>query len=555
VKAVLDVRQPAADRPGAAPAGPGRLDRFDVAALVGLFVLAFVPRIAWRAEVPTEWDSVQFVLGVTDFDVTQGRPHPPGYWLLILSGRLVRAVTGLGPHGALLLVAAAASALTAAVGYLLGRALRCRAMGLALGLILATAPLLSFYGTIANSYSVEACGGAVLALVAVSARPGGRHHIGAALALAAVAGFRPSAFVLFLPVAVVAVLRTRRDLRGVVTAAAVFAVAVALWAVPEILEQPGGLDPILRENRELWEEASQRTSIVHGASVEAWARNMGRSGVLTFLSLLPALVAVGAALVTGRLSRRDRPARGDAARRRARPEAGALVAAVAPGLLIAVFVHFGKEGYVLTYLPALLALVLVLVDWDRRRVAGAALAVTALFGVYELRVFDAHEGLVPAWVDDHVPIVGRADLGSPYRLTRHTLRLVDRDARAYLDLRTVLDPSRDAIVCEGDEGATRFRQLGYELPEFVIHMVNPGQDIFRMRDNRWSVDEDQVLEVPPGGRAVFVFNAPPPEILDLVARGLATAVPLPSGPTAWAVPAGVSVFGVTVTATPDAGTI
>jgi hypothetical protein len=211
-------------------------------------------------------------------------------------------------------------------------------------------------------------------------------------------------------------------------------------------------------------------------------------------------------------------------------------------------------GYLLTYLPALAALVLCLVDWSRRVVAVAAIVVVAVTGLYELHVFEANDSLVGRWVVGTVPILGRTDLGAPYGLTRTQIRTVDRDARSYLALRDVLDPNRDAIVCEGDEGAVRFRQLGYELPEFVIHMVNPGDDIYRMHDNRWALEDDRVLEVLPGGRAVFVFNAPPPEILALVDRGQATAVHLATGPTAWAVPAGVTVFGLTIVETPTAAT-
>jgi len=217
-----------------------------------------------------------------------------------------------------------------------------------------------------------------------------------------------------------------------------------------------------------------------------------------------------------------------------------------PGFFVATFIHFGKQGYVLTFLPSLAAMVLCLVDWNRRAVAVTALAVVAVTGVYELHVFDSNDGLVSPWVVDHVPIVGRRDLGAPYAMTRTTLKTVDRDARSYLALREVLDPRRDAIVCEGDEGAIRFRQLGYELPEFVIHQVNPGSDVIRMHDNFWAVEKDQVVEVLPGGRAVFVFNAPPPEILALQQQGLATPIRLSTGPTAWAVPAGTTVFGVRI---------
>ncbi len=420
-------------------------------------------------------------------------------------------------------------------------------MGLALGLFLATSPFLSFYGAIANSYSVECFGATVLALIAVTAHPGGRHHIWAALALAGVAGFRPSAFVLVAPLAVVAVLRTRHDWRGLAVSAGVLVVASAAWAIPEILEQPGGLEPILRTNRDLWNEASQRTSILHGAPADAWFKNIGIGSVHTFLAvavlLLTALVAVVVAVVaTGSRLRWRRPS----------AQVAILAVGVLPGFVVATFVHFGKQGYVLTFLPSLAAMILCLVDWDRRTVAATALAVVAVTGVYQLHVFASNDGLVGPWVVEHVPILGRRDLGAPYSMTRTTLKTVDRDARSYLALRDVLDPNRDAVVCEGDEGAIRFRQLGYELPEFVIHMVNPGKDIIRMHDNTWAVENDSVLEVLPGGRAVFTFNAPPPEILALEQQGLATRIRLSTGPTAWAVPPGVTVFGVSIQENPNA---
>ena len=546
MNAAVDVREAEAAPGPPAPSPRTGLGRWDVGAMAALFVLGFVPRILWRAGVPTEWDSVQFVLGVTHFDVEQGRPHPPGYYLLIVSARLVRLVTGLGPHGALLLIAATGSALTAAVGYLLGRALRGPWMGLALGLFFATSPFLSFYGSIANSYSVECLGATVLALLAVTAHRGSRHHIWAALALAAVAGFRPSAFVLVAPLALIAVLRSRRDWRSLAVAGGVLVVASAAWAIPEIVEQPGGLEPILRTNRDLWNQASERTSILHGAPADAWFKNIGIGSVHTFLAvavlLLTALVAFGAFLAAGRRPRWRRPS----------GQIAILAVGVLPGFLVATFVHFGKQGYVLTFLPSLAAMILCLVDWDRRSVAATALAVVAVTGVYELHVFASNDGLVGPWVVDHVPILGRHDLGAPYNMTRATLKTVDRDARSYLALREVLDPSRDAIVCEGDEGAIRFRQLGYELPEFVIHMVNPGKDVIRMHDNTWAVEGDAVLEVLPGGRAVFTFNAPPPEVLALQQQGLATPIRLSTGPTAWAVPAGVTVFGVSIQENPNA---
>ncbi|MCB1491711.1 MAG: DUF2723 domain-containing protein [Rhodobiaceae bacterium] len=41
-----------------------------------------------------EWDSVQFALGLEDFDITRHQPHPPGYPVYIAAGKLLFALTG-----------------------------------------------------------------------------------------------------------------------------------------------------------------------------------------------------------------------------------------------------------------------------------------------------------------------------------------------------------------------------------------------------------------------------------------------------------------------------
>ena len=50
-----------------------------------------------------DWDSVQFALGVTDFNLFQHQPHPPGYPLYILSGWL-GGLMGSSPQSALVSV-------------------------------------------------------------------------------------------------------------------------------------------------------------------------------------------------------------------------------------------------------------------------------------------------------------------------------------------------------------------------------------------------------------------------------------------------------------------
>lgn len=67
-----------------------------LAALALIFALAHVPFLATSLE---DIDSVNFALGVRDFDVATHRPHPPGYPVYIALGKVATAIAGLGVDG------------------------------------------------------------------------------------------------------------------------------------------------------------------------------------------------------------------------------------------------------------------------------------------------------------------------------------------------------------------------------------------------------------------------------------------------------------------------
>lgn len=68
-----------------------------LAALALAFALAHIPFLAHSLE---DIDSVNFALGVRDFDVADHRPHPPGYPLYIAIGKFSTAVAGTLMAGA-----------------------------------------------------------------------------------------------------------------------------------------------------------------------------------------------------------------------------------------------------------------------------------------------------------------------------------------------------------------------------------------------------------------------------------------------------------------------
>ena len=53
--------------------------------IAGLAALFAFTRSHWL----DDWDSVNFALGLDDFDVVKHQPHPPGYPIYIAAGKLV----------------------------------------------------------------------------------------------------------------------------------------------------------------------------------------------------------------------------------------------------------------------------------------------------------------------------------------------------------------------------------------------------------------------------------------------------------------------------------
>jgi 4-amino-4-deoxy-L-arabinose transferase-like glycosyltransferase len=87
--------------------------------LASLFVL--VSRVSFLPPSLEDFDSVNFSLGLAEFDPLRHQPHPPGYAVFILLGKLLRAVCASDTVALALLSALAQAALVQPLFVLLAR--------------------------------------------------------------------------------------------------------------------------------------------------------------------------------------------------------------------------------------------------------------------------------------------------------------------------------------------------------------------------------------------------------------------------------------------------
>lgn len=216
--------------------------RRDWVFVLAFFLLSLVLRVPFRSEYAYHWDSAQFALAIEHYDLRLGLPHPPGFFLYVMLGRLVNGVVG-DPHASLVWISVVAGSVLAALGYLLGKLMFGQKCGVLAGVILATSPLTWFHSEIALTTIVDSALVTATALVCwlvAMRRTGWRTWVGLGVLLAVVAGTRGQSAPVLLPLWVYALWR-QPEKRWPRLGVAVFAAAVAtlVWFVP-MVQMSGG---------------------------------------------------------------------------------------------------------------------------------------------------------------------------------------------------------------------------------------------------------------------------------------------------------------------------
>ena len=566
--------------------------------LVGVATL--VARLATAATGPTDWDSAQYTAAVTRFDVTHGRPQPPGYWLYVEAGRLVHG-TGIGTVQSLVLVGAVASAAAAGFTVVAGRDLGGRWVGTCAGLLIAASPFAWFNGSIVATYSFDLTIAPLLIILAWRARPHSWHGAGALVALALVTGLRQSAGAMFLPLALVAVAGSVRRVREVLTAVGLGLVALAAWLVPMALEQPGGITSWARATRAESQGAVDATSVLHHAS--GGAANLGTFAAYTTLALLPlvaltlvAALGLGIRAVVRAIRRTtddtapDDPAVADAPgaarrlpvaahgasgpRHRRRPpplvrpwyqsRTVILVAATVPPVAVVTLVEFAKSGYLLSYLPgAVIALLLAPAALMRsrpgHRTAARAWGVVATLTVLAVAGFGADrflyaEGVLPVTTQlgMHGLWLTQARYQAPYTQTRTFIRSVDRIDEQLSHLGRLVRPGTDALVIDSlDGGVAFYRQAGTAMPGRDIVLVSPGTTDYTEHGASLDYAGPRTVPASPGGSVYLIASPILPGLETLTSTGQAQLVPgfRIADFLVWRIQPGASILGVPVVTT------
>lgn len=317
----------------------------DILLAVSLLSLGILTRLPFGSQILYHWDSVNFALGMEHFDVHLHQPHPPGYLLYVMLGRMVNVFIG-DANTSLVRISTVATGLVAVVIFFLGQALWDRRSGIGAALLLLSSPLFWFHGEVALSYMIEAVFVTLVALLCYRHLTGEDDRVWlSALVLGVAGGFRQNTMVFLLPLWAVAAWRFRW--RRVALALIVLALSCAAWLLP-MMAFTGGAARYLEAIGAAGQLVADESSLFDGKQM---AENGVRLTVFTCYALSIGLVLL--ALGTwhwGKHHLRQWRAWVQAPRTRL------FFWWIAPSLAFYFFIHIRQQGHTFTFMPALLLL-------------------------------------------------------------------------------------------------------------------------------------------------------------------------------------------------------
>jgi hypothetical protein len=412
---------------------------------MGLFCLGVASRIPFRSRLLHHWDSVQFALGTSHFDIALHQPHPPGYISYVYLGKALNLLTQ-DPQSSFVWMSILFSGLAAAATFSLGKSIFGRLSGLVAALFLLTNPLFWFYGEVALPHVLEVYFAAMIAFLLYTSNGDREKRIVlSALLLGIAAGIRQLTPVLLLPLFAFALGKAKT--KSVVVAIVCLATVSLLWFLPTIWLSGGWAEymEIIRVHSEAF---IRPTSVFMGGGLQALIKNAIKLVGPGLYSL--GLVAVPL-LVCSVGKRTDLPTVHKSNRIRF------LLWWMIPPILFYLLVHMGQQGQVLLLLPPLSLL--------------SAESVVRAFRSEQHRVHRQICLLVAALI----PVLGSGlFLFAPEYLIDGRLAILNRHTIQNVDIRTT-DKVRLVRDQFGPEEtivfATAFRHASYYLPEYRVFWI------------------------------------------------------------------------------------
>jgi len=418
-------------------------NRASAVALV-LFVTTVFSRLPFTSRMLYHIDSVQYTLALDHYDIGLHQPHPPGYFVYILMGRLMRWIIA-DPNQALIALSIIFTAGTVVIVYLLAKDMFDDRTALLAAIIAMSSPNLWFHGAIALNYGLESFFSVAIAWLCwkIAAQKNQTAWLPLAIILALSGGVRQNTPVFLLPLVIHAC--RQLPLRSLLLGSGTFTLVTLGWFVP-MIDASGGWSTYSAAFRELWHFNTGHKSVFEQGfgTLLVYAQtllNFITCGIGAGVVVLP---LCGYVVLRQRLTERID-----------KKKLCFFMCWIGPAFLfyLLVFIHPANPGYALVFTPPLYIL----------------LARAVMFLAEELlTLLRWHWDLViPLFL---ISINLYLFLFSSYPVSASCIRTHDHNLTVMLNHLKKFDPASTALFV-GPYIFYGYRQIMYYLPEYLTYQA------------------------------------------------------------------------------------
>jgi len=457
------------------------------------FGLTLLTRLPFQSHLLYDHDSVQFALGMRDYDVYLNQPHPPGYFLYVHVAKLLDFFLH-DANSSLVWLSTLASAFAVAVIYNLGSAVFSRRDGWWAALLAVTSPLFWFFGEVALSYAVAAFFSSIIALGVWRLLHGDDRWIyPLSITLGVAVGFRQDLGLFLGPLWLLAV--GQRNWRIFSTACLVLLFTISLWFIPMLIAT-GGATRYFAASSELWRFNNDSGAIWHSTAASRIDTLLTLVGFLSYGVGLGTifLMAVGYMLVR----KRQWPLL-------PREKILFFIVWLLPALLFftIVFIPPYKYSYGLVLLPAFFILTPAAVR--------QALALLRTFrGFANFPAEQATAIIVAVVIASNIAVFCLTDSGFSVSGLRTHERLL---TMIFSGIKQNFPSDGTLILGKQRSTFSGFRHVQYYLPEYQVYLADQQTDVhgqkwhaFGARNGRTIISPE--IKVPPGTKRIVYLADP-----------------------------------------------
>jgi len=409
-----------------------------------LFIFTILTRLLFTSKLLYHWDSVQFALALKKYDITVHQPHPPGYFLYVMLGRLLNLFIS-DANTVFVSISIIFSGLAVTAIYYLGREIFNKKIGLMAATIALTSPNLWFHGEVALTYIVEAFFSTTVALLCWRILKGEHRYIWLTAIVMGIAGsIRQNTMIFLLPLWLFSIRCV--PVRRIILSLGLLIIVCLLWFIPMIWIT-GGWHAYSEAFRELWLFNTGYVSVFE----KGWpAFKIFSSSLFKFtiysigIGIVILCFAAYSLVRHGQLGSLDRK------------KVFFFLLWILPSVFfyLTIFIHPANPGYVLIFVPALIILTTVSIEslsdalkqFIKRDFSGLIASTMVIIGIY-LFFF------------------------SRYPVSYTEIRNHDRNLSIMLDGIKTFKPENTAVFAE-PYVFYGFRHIMYYLPEYRVYLVH-----------------------------------------------------------------------------------